>query len=365
MVLVICIMFSFVAGCGSNTSSGTPSATTGSAVSPTAAATAGASANPSTTTVGKYGDTGGLKLPITTAAKCEVTWMTSHPDVEWNNTPFVQEIKKRTGIDLIVQNIPTDAYTEKVNTALAAKNLPNLLNVGVETANTYGEQGAFLALNKYYDKIPNFKKVIVDTPANSWYLKSYSTEAGNIYGWPILDLQRKVNHMYMYRKDIFDKNNLTVWKAGDTEGAYQVLKKLKTIYPNSYPVSSKMGNNFWWYQMAGWGLYSGVGSMSYNETDKTWYYPYTTKEFKQMADFFKKLYNEGILDPEFMTNTQNAWIAKMAEPEKTFVTFDWISEWTSSIYRSRIPIPNMICLLHLRWDRPVKPSRSAICHGMA
>ena len=57
----------------------------------------------------------------------------------------------------------------------------------------------------------------------------------------------------MYRKDIFDKNGLIVWKAGDTEGFYQTLKKLKEIYPNSVPMSSKMANNFWWYQQAGWG----------------------------------------------------------------------------------------------------------------
>lgn len=319
MVLIICIMLSLLAGCGGDTSKGTNP--TGTASSTTTSSTS----IPSPSASGAYGDAGGLKLPITTAAKLEVTWMTAHPDVEWNNSPLIAELKKRTGIDLVIQNVPTDAYLEKVNTSIAAKSMPNLMNIAVDKANTYGEQGAFLALNKNLDKIPNFKKVIIDTPANSWYMKSYSTEAGNVYGWPVLDLQRKVNHMYMYRKDIFDKNNLTVWKAGDTNGVYDVLKKLKTIYPNSYPVSSKMGNNFWWYQMAGWGLYGGVGSMSYNEQDKTWYYPYTTKEFKNMADFFKKLYNEGLLDPEFSTNTSNAWIAKVAEPEKTFVTLDWIS----------------------------------------
>jgi len=118
---------------------------------------------------------------------------------------------------------------------------------------------------------------------------------------------------------------LEVWKAGDTDGFYQTLKKLKEIYPNSVPMSSKMANNFWYYQQAGWGLNGGAGSMSFNEDSKTWEYSRTTDNFKDMLDFFQKLYKEGLLDPEFITNTQNDWIAKMAAPEKSFVTFDWIS----------------------------------------
>lgn len=278
------------------------------------------------TDVNLYGDTGGLKLPITTKDKCVVTWLSGASSThKWNDTPFTKEIKKRTGIDLEIQIVPSEVYLEKVNTSLASRDMPNIMNLNVAMANTYGEQGAFLAYNKYLDKIPNFKAIIIDDPAYEWYMKSYATESGNIYGWPIKDLSRKVNHMYMYRKDIFDKHSLSVWKAGDTEGFYQILKTLKELYPNSVPMSSKLGNSFWQYQQAGWGIYGGVAGMTYSKDTGEWRYSRTTPEFKDMLDFFKRLYKEGLLDPEFMTNTSNAWIAKMAAPETTFVAFDWIS----------------------------------------
>jgi len=312
LILVVIVVISMFVGCGGKKSGNNNTDQT-------------SNETPDTTQTADYGDTGGLKLPITTK-DVRVTWMTSHPNVEFADSPLVKELKKRTGVYLEIQNVPSDVYQEKVNTSLASKQMPNIMNVSAAIANTYGEQGAFVPLNKYYDLIPNFKSVIVDNPDNNWYLKSYSTEAGNIYGWPIMDLQRKVNHLYMYRKDIFDKHGLTVWEAGDTEGFYQTLKKLKELYPNSVPLSSKMGNNFWWYQQAGWGLYGGTTQgMSYDEETKTWEYSRTAPEFKDMLDFFQKLYKEGLLDPEFLTNTQNDWIAKMAAPETSFVTFDWIS----------------------------------------
>ena len=41
-----------------------------------------------------------------------------------------------------------------------------------------------------------------------------------------------------------------------------------------------------------------------------------------------KCYNEGLIDPEFLTNTQPAWTQKMTQKDKAFVTFDWIDRMT-------------------------------------
>jgi putative aldouronate transport system substrate-binding protein len=317
MALVLFLALSLLAGCAGD-SNEKPDPTQAATQQPNQTQTPEETEEPGP----DYGDTGGLKLPIT-EENIEVTWMTSHPNVEWNDTPFIKELQKRTGIKLIIQDVPSDAYQEKVNTSLASKDMPNMMNVNLATANTYGEQGAFIPLNQHLDLIPNFKSVIVDNPENDWYLKSYSTEAGNVYGWPIMDLQRRVNHLYMYREDIFEKNGLEVWEAGDTEGFYQTLKKLKEIYPDSVPMSSKMLNNFWAQQQPGWGL--SYASMSFDHDTRTWSYARTTPQFKEMLDFFQKLYQEGLLDPELFTITNNDWVAKMAAPETSFVTFDWIS----------------------------------------
>jgi putative aldouronate transport system substrate-binding protein len=45
---------------------------------------------------------------------------------------------------------------------------------------------------------------------------------------------------------------------------------------------------------------------------------------KNCLDFLRKLYAEGLLDPEFLTCTEASWATKMVQDDKSFVTFDWI-----------------------------------------
>jgi len=331
IVLAALMIVAMFAGCNS----GSPAATTAAAASTTkaaasttkaaattaaAAATTAAPAEPAA----DYGDTGGLVLPIVDE-RIDITWLTAHDNVQWEDNPFVQEIFNRTGIYINIMNVPVDAKAEKVNTLLASRDLPEAMNIGIDQAKIYGEQGAFVKINEHYDLLPNYRAVIVDNPDNQWYLKSYSTDTGNVYTYPVMDLQRRVNHMYMYRKDIFEKNGIELWDNGETDKFYDAMVQLKQIYPNSYPVSSKMGNSFWYYNAAGWGLVAGQWPMVYFEDQGEWAYGFTTNEFRECLEFHTKLYAEGLLDPEFMTNTSADWIAKTAEPEKTFVYMDWIS----------------------------------------
>ena len=141
LVFVVLLVLSMFVGCGGKGAKNNDADNTKDQTS---------NETPGTTQTADYGDTGGLKLPITTK-DVRVTWMTSHPNVEFADSPLVKELKKRTGIYLEIQNVPGDVYQEKVNTSLASKQMPNIMNVGVAVANTYGEQGAFVALNNHYD----------------------------------------------------------------------------------------------------------------------------------------------------------------------------------------------------------------------
>jgi len=156
-----------------------------------------------------------------------------------------------------------------------------------------------------------------------------------------------VNHGFLYRKDIFDKHNIPLWTNQDE--FYQALKKLKELYPNSVPYSSKTQANIFRDWGHSWGL-SGYPN-NYDEETKQWEFSFTQPEFKEMLDFMKKLYNEGLLDPEFMTDTSANWTAKMTS-NNSFVTYDWIGRLDMFATQAKDAIPDY----DLRYGNPIGPS---------
>ncbi|SDD11652.1 putative aldouronate transport system substrate-binding protein [Paenibacillus sp. UNCCL117] len=325
-----------VGGC-----SGGSKETTNTPATPTPAAPA-AQAN--------YGDTGGLKLPIVDKPTT-LTWMLVSDNAKLPDSMVVKEIEKRTGIKLDIQAYSSQTFKDKLKVVVASGKLPDLFHgLTVAEINKMGAQGALAPINNYLDKLPNFKKLYVDTAENNWVMKSWSDEKNNMYIWPIYGLNRDVNHGFLYRKDIFDKHGIKEWT--NTEEFYQALKKLKEAYPQSYPYASKTKENIFRDWAYGWGT-GGTGYPAYyDEKAKTWKLAYTQPEFKDQLDFMKKLYAEGLLDPEFITDTDASWTAKMTTNNKSFVTFDWIGRLDAFANQVKSQNPEY----NLRYANPVGPT---------
>ncbi|MEG0492205.1 MAG: extracellular solute-binding protein [Clostridia bacterium] len=267
-------------------------------------------------------DAGGLQLPLVDQVT-KISWMVMSPLQNLNELPIVQEIKKRTNVELDIQAYPDTTYVEKLKMVVGSGSMPDIIGaLSLAEMNTYGEQGAFEPINKHLDVLPNFKSIFVDDPANSWMQYSYSSDAGNLYFWPIYGLNRDVNFGYMYRADIFQKNNLKPWTNLDE--FYDNMKALKAIYPDSYPFASKSGATFFSRQATYWGVdCDAMWPYYYNEEAGLWKFAGTDDQFKAMLDFWKKCYNEGLLDPEFLTDTQDTWTGKITT-DKSFIINDWI-----------------------------------------
>lgn len=298
----------------------------------------------------EYGDTGGLKLPVVDKPTT-VTWMLTSSVQGLNEKDVIKELEKRTGVKLDIQSYPSASYKDKLKITLASGKLPDI-TVGMTLAelNSLGGQGAFVPINQYAKDLPNFKKLYMDNSENNWVMKSYTDDQGNIYVWPIYGLNRDVNHGFLYRKDIFDKNGIKEWNT--TEEFYQAMKKLKEIYPNSVPIVSKTKENIFKDWAYGWGIGGHKYPAYYDEKSKAWKLATIQLEFKDMLDFMKKLYNEGLLDPEFITDTQASWTAKMTEKEKSFVTFDWIGRLDMFYDQVKEKMPEY----DLRYANPVGPT---------
>ncbi len=299
----------------------------------------------------KIGDTGGLKMPLTDKNET-IEWSVVSSHEDFNQSWVANKLREITGVDVQFRVVPSATAAEKMSVWIASKDLPDILSGLTDPQmNDLAAQGALAAVQDYIDELPNFKKTFVDNKDNSWIFKSYSAaHDGKLYGFYGYDWNREINTgASLYRKDIFDKHNIPMWNSPDE--FYSALKKLKEIYPSSTPFTSKAKENLFTNIGYSWGI--KAFEPYYDETEKVWKYSDTDPVYKQMLDFMKKLYDEKLLDPEFLTMTQAAWTAKMTQADKAFVTVDWIGRM--DMFKEQA---TMVPDYDLRFANPIGPKQT-------
>ena len=300
----------------------------------------------------KLGDTGGLKLPLDNN-NTELTFLVCSAKDKMNDSFVLQKMREATGVNIQLLAFPSATIGEKRKVMIASKNLPDIMGSSfatIDEINDLGVQGAFAPVNDYIDVMPNFKKIFVDDPENNWVFKSYQASDGKLYGLPWYEVQRDVNHGILYRKDVFDKLNIPMWNS--PEEFYQALKTLKSAYPGVAPFTSKNKDNLFNQLSISWGLIAY--KPYYDEAAKEWKYSDTDPQMKNMLDYMAKLYKEGLLDPEFLTLTEAAWTSKMTQPDKAFVTFDWIGRLDTFKEQTKGTYPEY----DLRYGNPIGPKQT-------
>ena len=303
-------------------------------------------------------DAGGLKLPLDKKGT-QINFMTESSNTGMTDSTVIKELSRRTGAKIVVTEIPLATMQEKAKVLVASKaEMPDVITGGfnAEELNDLGMQGAFEPVLEHLDELPNFKNLFIDKAEElrtEKVMKSWKASDGNLYMFPSYGINRDVNHGMMYRKDIFDKHGIQMWDS--PESYYQVLKKLKELYPTSTPMVSKTGTNFFNQLAASWGIQNWPG-MFYDHEAKTWKYSSMDPRFKEFLDYIKKLYDEKLLDPEFLTCTQAAWTTKMTLPNQAFTTFDWIDRMDMFYEQAKNTVPDY----NLRYGNPVGPLQKVI-----
>ena len=216
-------------------------------------------------------------------------------------------------------------WNESTLPMIAEGKVPDLIgrNGYGDTERTLGEEGAFINYYDYLDQMPNVKAFIED-PANAEILEKYIVDEGVMYCLPI---EREVDTniwAYLYREDIFEKHNLT-WPTNQEE-FYNILVKLKELYPDSYPLvirpqsTDQLG-------LKQWGISWGSPWSGKNVTfdGEGYYYGLISDGMKEMAQFVKKLLDEGLLHPSFSTIDSGAWNEVMSN-NTSFICFDKVTK---------------------------------------
>jgi putative aldouronate transport system substrate-binding protein len=241
---------------------------------------------------------------------------TQHPlwpyKADW---PIYKYIKEKTNIDFKV-TVPAGDYTTAVNLAISSGDMPDLLIMpSLTAANNNGNSGALLNYFENLDKMPNYKKFLEQHPE----VKAATLSPdGKSYYLPHYGLEQWSRRSWLYRDDIFKKNNLT--PPTDWDQMYTVSKKLKQLYPTSYPVA--IFDNLTALTNIAPAFNTWYGSYVDYEKNE-WRYGPTEDSFKSMLMTLNKFVKEGLIPPDFMAMKRDQFNDLMAQ-NKGFIASDYV-----------------------------------------
>ncbi|WP_127585526.1 extracellular solute-binding protein [Paenibacillus koleovorans] len=265
--------------------------------------------------------TAGSPLPSTAAAPkvkldnpATVTMLTKDANLKDEALPVLKWIKDATNVSLKM-TIPAGKYPDALAVAMASGDLPDIVYIDGEAgAIKYGQQGALLDFNKHLDKMPNLKKFWEKNPA----MKTRGTSATGETYFIVHDGAGYTNQMaWMYREDLFKKNNLTPPKTWDE--LYDVLKKLKQAYPDSYPLTTRDGINKIKTLATAFNTHTDV----YKDEAGAIKFGPISDGYKKMIEYYNKFYKEKLVNTDFLSSTVQQW-QEMMTTGKGLMTIDYV-----------------------------------------
>lgn len=251
----------------------------------------------------------------------------SHPSWPLQEDWYVLKmLSEDQNVNFNLTTVPVDGFEEKLNLVMASGDLPDLmfLNSG-NPVRQYGSQGAFVNMLDYIDQMPNFKAWYEE---NTDFALNYMAADGAIYQMPEQGVDETNRRGWMYRKDVFDALGLEIPTNADE--LYDVLVALKEAYPDSYPLASRsFVNNLGQLLMIApsWGtdhIETGENRYLYLKNDSDWTFGPTEDAYRDMLQFFNKLYEEKLVIPNLLTIDTKGWQDVISNGD-SFITLDYLS----------------------------------------
>ena len=307
----VILTLSLLAGCGKNTETN----------SGAAAGASGTEAAQEDSSVGEAVIPEENTLPIVEPGSLELTyagvdnWYT--PASYSQNLEAWQEVEKRTGIKINWEVMPSDQYNAAMQTRIAAgSNLPDILAVPPlwnGDVVKYAEDGVILPLKDLIEKnAPNIMNMFEKYPI---IRKVLTAPDGEIYNLAevFIEGNEVAPKSLIIRKDWLDKLNLEIPETIDDW--YTVMKAFKEQDPNGNGIADEIPFTLndgaaYNYLASGFGLTAGVGEFYADDAGKVQYL-YSSPEYKELITFLHKLYSEGLIDPQYSTNGDEAKVDAM------------------------------------------------------
>lgn len=224
---------------------------------------------------------------------------------------IIEEIKKRTGIEISVEAIPGADFAEKQKTMIMTNNMPDILYDTYDVPD-YAPNGVFAPVSDYLDVMPNFSALLEATPE---FKKLYIGD--KLYYLPVMgrDIYR-FGRSPMIRQDYLDETGLETPK--NFEELHAVLKAVKEKHPDVYPLANRNGTGN---LMTCFAYSMGSGYDVYFDPDVDggkYVYGQANESFVPVMQCLADLYADGLLDPDYAVATAAQWQEKLAAGRSAF-----------------------------------------------
>lgn len=227
-----------------------------------------------------------------------------------NSDKYVKKLEELAKIDLQLEPIPHENYSQSITLMFASGEMPNLLQTkGINTPEVAPavDSQNLMPLNDLIDQYgPNLKKYV---PKESWDSARVSKD-GKIYGIPQENPIRNGTVTYI-RQDWLDKLGLKTPKTVDEY--IEVLRAFRDKDPNGngkqdeIPFASRAKFSF---GQAFFGAYDVAPSM-WKYVDGQLVPNFIRPEMVDALKLYKQLYEEKLIDNEFFVMQGKDWDAKI------------------------------------------------------
>lgn len=239
---------------------------------------------------------------------------------EWNDYPIFQDISRQTNVFVDYQTISGDGADEKLNLALASKNLPDAVFSGLSSQKilSYAEKGIIRPLEDLIeDYAPNIKRVLDENPE---IRKAITFPDGHIYAIPSINEDQKPvqSTTLNINKTWLDQLGLEIPKT--TAEFEEVLRAFKTMAPDGdgknnvipFTYEPKTPYNIWNGDAGFSGSFGITDSSSYlmRSEDEFLFTP-IQEGYKDYIKWTARLYEEGLIDVELFTQDHNQYMSKI------------------------------------------------------
>ncbi len=236
------------------------------------------------------------------SSKNQITIMTTaySPEPPSDDSPVLKELEKFTDTDIKMNWVLDSAYQDKLNITLASGDLPHIMMIPTKIPSFLSavRDDAFWELGPYLKDYPNLSQ------ANEITLNNSSID-GKIYG--IYRARPLGRNGVIIRKDWLKNLGLETPKTIDE--FYNVLKAFTEQDPDGDGKDDTYGMVISKYTGPFDVMQTWFGAPNkWGEDDNGNLQPdFMTKEYMEALKFFKKLYDEGLINEDFAVMDPQKW----------------------------------------------------------
>lgn len=246
---------------------------------------------------------------------------------DYDTNKYTKWLEEKMNIDLEFILFPEQDADQKLSVMInAGDELPDIINLNLNSsdAEKYGDMGAFIPLNEYYEKSSYYIKDLMENPEFADLMKYYTASDGNIYTVPKITLENGniFSRKAWINKTWLDKYNLEVPETTD-----ELYTALKTFLEEDANGNGKrdeipfVGNTSGWSQSVAPYLMS---AFVYTNPDTDYLIvedgkidvAYRQEEWKEGLEYLNKLCKEGLLSTLSFTQDQQQFKALAEGPEE-------------------------------------------------